>query len=111
MTRQPCWGLAIDGRVLADAFHTAGPEGYWRERLVQMDKNAPYPAAMFLGFATVHCWLGDHEVAIDYLERLVDARAGGAVFIAADNALAPLRGRPRFEALLKRIGGPQLQTV
>ena len=76
-----------------------------------MERITNYPAAGHFSFGLVLCALEQYDRSIDHLERLVDARAGGSVFIGADNALAPLRGRPRYEALLRRIGGPQPQMA
>ena len=106
MRRQHCWGFTIDGNSLAGAYRSGGVEAYWRERLAQMDRHTNYPAAANLAFAIVLCSLREYVRAIDHLERLVDGRAGGAVFIGADHALSALRGRPRYEALLRRVGSP-----
>jgi len=111
MTRQRCWGLAIDGRMLLRVYRESGAEAYWRARLAEMEKNTNAPPAVGFAFGIVHCNLGQYDQAIDHLERLVDARAGGAIFIGADHALARLRGMPRYEALLTRIGIPRRQTV
>lgn len=54
-------------------------------------------------FAYVHTGLGDAERALDYLERAVAERAGPAYSIKGSFLLAPLRGHPRFRALLQRM--------
>jgi hypothetical protein len=43
---------------------------------------------------------------VDHLEQMADARVGGAVFIGVDPALRRLRGHPRYEAVLRRVGSP-----
>jgi tetratricopeptide (TPR) repeat protein len=111
MTRQRCWGLDIDGRLLLRVYRESGAEAYWRARLAEMEKNANLPAVVSFAFGIVHCNLGQYDQAIDHLEQLVDARSGRAIFIGADHALARLRGMPRYEALLTRIGIPRQQTV
>ncbi|MEO6213121.1 MAG: protein kinase [Vicinamibacterales bacterium] len=111
ISRQRCWGLAIDAPPLLEAYRERGAEGYWRERLAQMEQNTNLPPGVGLAFAIVHCYLGQSDRAIDYLERMVDARAGGAIFIGTDSVLARLRGMPRYDALVTRIGMPRPQTV
>jgi len=54
-------------------------------------------------FAYVHTGLGDADRAMDYLERAVAARAGPAYSIKGSFLLAPLRGHPRFRALLRQM--------
>jgi serine/threonine-protein kinase len=54
-------------------------------------------------FAYVHTGLGDTERALDYLERAVAERAGPAYSIKGSFLLAPLRGHPRFRALLQQM--------
>jgi len=54
-------------------------------------------------FAYVHTGLGDAERALDYLERAVAERAGPAYSIKGSFLLAPLRGHPRFRALLQQM--------
>jgi hypothetical protein len=41
---------------------------------------------------------------------MVDAHAGGAVFIGVDPTLRRLRGHERYEALLTRVGSPTAST-
>lgn len=109
--KQSCWGMALDGTALVAAYRRGGPEAYWRERLVQMNKGGEPPVFASFSFATVHCHLGEFDQAVDHLERMVDAHAGGTVFISVENTIARLRGFPRYDALLTRIGAPQRQTV
>jgi len=58
---------------------------------------APYFLAM------VHTGLGEHETALDLLEQAFEARAGSVYGIKGSFLFAPLRGHPRFEALLGRL--------
>ena len=41
----------------------------------------------------------------------LDDASGGSIFIGIDPSLAPLRGLPRYEAIVKRVGAPLPQTV
>lgn len=48
--------------------------------------------------------LGDRNRALDWLERAVERREPEAVWIKADPRLASLRGLPRHDALVRRVG-------
>lgn len=57
-----------------------------------------------LDLAILHVGLGDHEVAIRYLEACVEEKMGAMVFLKVNPVWAPLRTNPNFKALLKRVG-------
>ncbi|HET9276308.1 MAG TPA: protein kinase, partial [Gemmatimonadales bacterium] len=56
------------------------------------------------GIAAIYAGLGDIEAALGWLERAVEARGTGLIFLAAEPMYAPLRGHPRFRLVLERIG-------
>ena len=47
--------------------------------------------------------LGQQDRAMDCLERAFEQRAGAVYGIKGSFLFAPLRGHPRFEALLRRM--------
>ena len=53
--------------------------------------------------AYVHVGLGEHERALDLLEQAYEQRAGGIFGIKGSFLFAPLRGHPRFQALLRKM--------
>ncbi|HVN76417.1 MAG TPA: protein kinase [Thermoanaerobaculaceae bacterium] len=53
--------------------------------------------------AHVHTGLGDHEAAVDCLERAYELRSGGIYGVKGSYLFAPLRPHPRFQALLRRM--------
>jgi len=71
----------------------AGLEAIARERFVP-----PYGTAL--------CWLGlgDHDRALECLERGYELRDVGLMFLPVDPKWDPLRGQPRFRELLGRCG-------
>jgi serine/threonine protein kinase len=112
-TEQRCWGLTLDGTKLHDAFRAGGAEGYWRARLALMREaltGMTVPAVNF-GLAITHLQLGEIDPAIDALEAMVDAHVGGAVFIAVDPTLRTLRGNPRYDAIVRRVGSPMASAA
>jgi serine/threonine-protein kinase len=64
-----------------------------------------YPA-FTLAFA--HAGLGNHEQALEWLEIAADERLFGYYLPSVDEAWDPLRGQPRFQRLLRRLGIDQL---
>jgi serine/threonine-protein kinase len=107
IAEQRSWGFKLDGEQLRAAFRLGGADAYWRKRLELMHQSdaAAIPAMRF-SFALAHAHLGEDDAALAHLEHLVDAHAGGAVFIAVDPTLRRFRGNGRFEALLRRVGTP-----
>lgn len=61
--------------------------------------------------AYVHVGLGDYDRAMDYLERAWEERGGGLYNVKGSFLLTSLRGHPRFEALLERMGLPPSRPV
>ncbi|CAN5859164.1 hypothetical protein BH24ACI5_BH24ACI5_04100 [soil metagenome] len=111
IAQQRCWGFDLNAPALVKAYEVGGPEAYWRDRLNQMGPSGGTPPGASYAIAVVHCRLGEFEQAIDHLERMVDNRVGRSVFLGIDASLAPLRGNPRFDAMIKRVGTPLPQTV
>ncbi|HEY4657949.1 MAG TPA: hypothetical protein VIH11_00430, partial [Gemmatimonadaceae bacterium] len=109
---QRCWGLQFDARELLAALERGGPQAYWLKRLAMMDALAPgAPAAIHYPYAIVHHYLGDTERMLYHMEQMVEHHAGACVFIAADRCLATLRGNPRYDALVRRVGVPLPRTA
>jgi serine/threonine-protein kinase len=57
-----------------------------------------------VGLATVHLGLGNVERALDWAERALEERRGWLAYLAVNPLVDPLRGHPRFEALVARLG-------
>jgi serine/threonine-protein kinase len=56
--------------------------------------------------AEVHAWRGEPDHAFEWLERGYAQRDAGMAYIKFDVFLKPLRGDPRYAALLKKMGLP-----
>ena len=105
---QRFYGFTLDGARLLAAFRTGGAQAYWRARLEMMESAiASAPPAVYFTVAITHLMLGEVDRALDYLQSMVDAHAGGAVFIAVDPTLRELRGNPRYDALVRQVGSPR----
>ena len=54
--------------------------------------------------AMVYMKLGDHDTAFARLERAREERSNGLAYLLRWWELDPMRGGPRYEALLQRVG-------
>jgi len=90
--------------VARRAYAASGKTGFWRAMLdYSLAKNtgAPVPE---VGFAKTYAQLGDVDRAMEFLERAYAKRSGDLLYINVEPQYDPLRGDPRFQALLRRIG-------
>ena len=57
--------------------------------------------------AFVHVALGEHDEAMDWLQRAYDDREYTLVYLKMDPAADPLRQDPRFQDLMRRMNFPE----
>jgi hypothetical protein len=88
---------------LGEAHALAGNAARAREILRELDERARVAYVSPYHFAYVYTGLGDHDRALDWLERAVAERTGPAYGIKGSFLLAPLHTHPRFRALLRRM--------
>ena len=90
--------------ALGYAQATMGDRKGAEETLLELEKlsHEKYVSPFFAG--QIHASLGQHEQALDCLERACAERFHRVASIKVDSILEPLRQYPRFQALLKRIG-------
>ncbi len=78
-----------------------------RERALDMANRAlavdPDDSALLYNVACVYCSLGEAERGIEVLERAVDRGFGQREWLVTDPDLVPLRGTPRYEAILSAM--------
>lgn len=88
---------------LGEARALAGQTEGAREILGTLERRAQTGFVASYNLAYVHTGLGDHERALDLLERAMAERTGALYGLKGSFLLAPLRGHPRFRALLARM--------
>src|SRR5437868_7930564 len=92
--------------LLAQAYAKLGQRDEALKMLGQLQELATRRYVTSYSFALVHIALGEKDKAIDWLERAYRDRAGPDIaLIKVDPFLDPLRGHPRFEALVQKIFG------
>ena len=95
--------LGLLGRALA----VSGNRTEAMKILEQLNTISKERYVSAYSFALVHLGLGDKDEAVRYLEKAYEDRAGELLrYIRVDPLLDPLRGDPRFEALVHKIVGP-----
>ena len=86
------WVLALSGK-------RAEAEALLRELEDSAQEGYVSPVA----FAIVHIGLNNVDQALDWAERAHDERRGWLAYLKVNPMLDPLRGAPRFEALLRKM--------
>jgi adenylate cyclase len=71
------------------------------EQALRQDQDEP---VVLYNVACFYVFQGDHERAIELLEKAVELGFGDRAWIETDSDLDPLHPNPRFAALLARIG-------
>jgi len=59
-------------------------------------------------FAGIHVGLGEHDRAMEYLEKSYEEHCHWLIYLHIDPSMDGLRDNPRFQSLLRRIGLPAL---
>jgi serine/threonine-protein kinase len=88
---------------LGQAYALVGRTDQAREVLRHLEDRARHAYVSPYHLAFVFTGLGDHERAVDLLERAFAERAGAVYGIKGSFLFAPLRAHPRFTALLQKI--------
>jgi TolB-like protein len=101
----PSMGLhADDADHMRAAYEAGGPEAYWRASLRALERADASCPATPVAAAAIHVRLGSTEAAIAQLERAAEMRLPMLAFLGVDLQFVTLRGNPRFDAILARIG-------
>jgi eukaryotic-like serine/threonine-protein kinase len=88
---------------LGQAYAVVGKAGQAREVLRQLEELARQRYVSPYHLAYVYTGLGEHDTALDWLERAYEERAGAMYGVKGSFLFTALRSHPRFTALLKKM--------
>jgi serine/threonine protein kinase/tetratricopeptide (TPR) repeat protein len=88
---------------LGQAYALAGKLHEARHVLRQLEQRAGAGYVAPYHFVFVYIGLGEHDRAMDWLERAFEERGGAIYGIKGSFLFAPLRSHPRFQALLAKM--------
>ena len=89
---------------MASAYASAGRRREAASLLDELLRGRP--PLQYLDIAKTYLDLGDDDRAIDWLGKGMDSRQGYMRWAAVNPALDPLRGDPRFQAVIARLKLP-----
>jgi TolB-like protein/Flp pilus assembly protein TadD len=92
--------IALYGHALALSGDAAGA----RKALAKLQDLAQSRYVAPLYFAAIYMGLGEKSAALDWVDRAYTDHSERMVYLGVDPIADPLRGDPRFEQVLKKIG-------
>jgi Flp pilus assembly protein TadD len=100
MPQAGSYTMATLGYALAHGGKRAEAQQILRE--VESTARRGYVSPVAL--ATLHIGLGEYARALDQAELALEERRGWLSYLRVNPMLDPLRGEPRFHALVRRMG-------
>ena len=91
---------------LATAYALKGDTAMAEPLIEVLRVSAARSAEQSYRLATLFAQIGRHEEALGLLEKCLDERDARILWVAVEPRLAPLRGEPRFQAILKKMNLP-----
>lgn len=73
-----------------------------RQAIAELQQRPSYTLPLYL--ARLEAGLGNHDAAIQWLNRSYDDRSESMLWLKVDPSFRPLRSDPRFIALMRKIG-------
>jgi len=89
---------------LRQAYETGGLKGFWSLMLQLHNPHGPMHRGDAINLAMIYTRLGDNARALTELEKAYAEHTGDMIFINIEPCFDPLRGEPRFQALVRRVG-------
>jgi serine/threonine-protein kinase len=89
--------------TLGCALARAGHHADARRILAELEARAEREYVSPVAFATVHLGFGDAERTLDWAERALAERRGWLAYVRVNPLMDPMRGHPRFDALVQRM--------
>ncbi len=94
-----------------DAVHTIyedfGWDGVARFMIAKLEVRSKEKYVSPADLSMYYVLLGDHEQALDYLEKAYQIRSSRMAYLGVMPEFEALHSEPRFQALLKKVGLPQ----
>jgi serine/threonine-protein kinase len=90
--------------ALKAAFAGKGREAFWGEYLAQLKEESKTHYIPSSAIAAVQVRLGQHEHALQSLEKAVGEKDGGLVELKVEPVFNPLRPNSKFNEVLRRVG-------
>jgi len=99
-------GSPLMRAALAHTYGKAGRAGDARRVLDELTELAKHKYVAPHFFAGIHLGLGQHDRAIEFLEKSYAEHCHWLIYLHIDPSMDDLRDDSRFEDLLKRVGLP-----
>ena len=98
-------GDSLEGVAsLGHALITSGKTAEGTEILRDLERRSKKQHVSSLDLASLYVALGEHQKALDLLDRAFQERSYGVLFLHLYPEFKPLRSEPRFQALVKAVG-------
>jgi TolB-like protein/DNA-binding winged helix-turn-helix (wHTH) protein/Tfp pilus assembly protein PilF len=91
---------------LREAYAASGWRGFWQKELARALARAPRRPTMYYVTARMYARLGEHDRAMEWLEKAYAERADHLVMLKVDPIFDRLRDDPRYQDLMRRVGFP-----
>jgi serine/threonine-protein kinase len=103
-------GLPYVSAVLAHTYALAGQRAEAEHLRNELARISKWRYVQSTSFALIAIGLGEFDRAFELLQKAADAREGPVLLLGVYPTYDCLRGDPRYQALLERIGLPQRAT-
>ena len=104
-------GSPLMSAALVQTLASAGKRRRAMKILGDLTKLAKQKYVSPYFFAGIHIGLGEAELAMEYLEKAYEDHSHWLLYLHIDPSMDPLRGTPRFQHLLQRVGLPLPQQT
>jgi eukaryotic-like serine/threonine-protein kinase len=99
-------GSPLMRAALAQSYAEAGGVKDAQQILDDLTKLAQHKYVAPQFFAGIHIGLGENDRALEYLEKSCAEHCHWLIYLHIDPSMDSLRGNPRFQELLRRVGLP-----